>query len=108
MATLSTHVLDTSLGRPAEGVAIVLTAADGAELGSGTTNSDGRIAQIGPAELAAGDYTLTFDTGGYYRATGQQGFYPSAAVTFTVAEGGAHYHVPLVINPWSYSTYRGS
>ena len=108
MATLSTHVLDTSLGRPAEGVSIVLTTVDGQELGSGATNSDGRIGQIGPEDLAAGDYTLTFDTGAYYRATGQEGFYPSAAVTFTVAEGGGHYHVPLVINPWAYSTYRGS
>ncbi|MDO5739656.1 MAG: hydroxyisourate hydrolase [Ornithinimicrobium sp.] len=108
MATLSTHVLDTSLGRPAEGVAIVLTTVAGEELGSGATNADGRIGRIGPEELPAGDYVLTFATGAYYLATGQQGFYPSASVTFTVAEGSEHYHVPLVLNPFAYSTYRGS
>ncbi|MGO0576074.1 hydroxyisourate hydrolase [Ornithinimicrobium panacihumi] len=108
MASLSTHVLDTALGRPAEGVAIVLTDAEGAELGGGSTDADGRIGRIGPEDLAPGDYTLTFATGDYHRATGQEGFYPSAAVTFTVSEGVPHYHVPLVLNPYAYSTYRGS
>lgn len=108
MATLSTHVLDTALGRPAEGVGIVLTAGGGEELGSGATDADGRLGSIGPPTLPAGDYTLTFATGDYHAATGQKGFYPSAAVTFTVVDGDEHYHVPLLLNPYGYSTYRGS
>ncbi|MFX0539839.1 hydroxyisourate hydrolase [Ornithinimicrobium sp. Y1847] len=108
MASLSTHILDTSLGRPAEGVSISLATIEGQELGGGTTDADGRIGQIGPAELEPGDYVLTFATGDYYRASGQEGFYPTASIAFTVAAGEKHYHVPLLLNPWGYSTYRGS
>lgn len=107
MATLSTHVLDTALGRPAEGIEIVLTAG-GAELGRGTTNADGRVQSLGPDDLGPGDYVLTFGTGDYHRATGQQGFYPRVSISFTVTEGGGHYHVPLILQPFGYSTYRGS
>ena len=107
MATLSTHVLDTALGRPARGVRVWLTNVDGAPLGEGTTDADGRVARLGPQLLPPGDYVLTFDTGGYHAATGQQGFYPSVSVTFTVASA-EHHHVPLLLNPFGYSTYRGS
>lgn len=106
MATLSTHVLDTSLGRPAQGVAVTLTSASGEVLGRGTTDADGRVSPLGP-DLAAGEHVLTFATGDYHAATGQEGFYPSVAVTFTVGEE-RHYHVPLLLNPYGYSTYRGS
>ena len=108
MGTLSTHVLDTTRGAPAAGLAISLTAADGSALGSGVTDGDGRVGALGPDRLPAGDYTLTFDTGGYFTASGVTGFYPSVAITFTVADAEAHYHVPLLLNPYGYSTYRGS
>ena len=60
------------------------------------------------ADLSAGSYRITFDTGGYFAATGQQGFYPEVAVTFVVTEAGARHHVPLLLSPFAYSTYRGS
>lgn len=107
MATLSTHVLDTALGRPAAGVEITLATADGELLGGGTTDADGRVKPIGPASLAAGDYVLTFATGDYHAATGQEGFYPRVSVAFSVV-ADQHYHVPLLLNPYGYSTYRGS
>ena len=107
MGTLSTHVLDTAIGRPAEGLEIVLTQS-GEELGRGTTNADGRVGVIGPEQLAPGDYVLTFDTAGYFRASGQVGFYPTVSITFTIVEGAGHYHVPLLLQPYGYATYRGS
>ncbi|SOC58047.1 hydroxyisourate hydrolase [Ornithinimicrobium cerasi] len=106
MATLSTHVLDTALGRPAAGVAVTLTTPAGDRLDGGVTDADGRVGAVGP-DLRPGTYVLTFATGDYHRATGQEGFYPSVAVAFTVG-GAEHYHVPLLLNPYGYSTYRGS
>ena len=107
MATLSTHVLDTSLGRPAAGIGVGLLSGSGEDLGSGVTDSDGRIASIGPARLDPGDYRLRFDTGAYFRAAGVDAFYPEVTVAFTVG-GDEHFHVPLLLNPYGYSTYRGS
>ena len=108
MGTLSTHVLDTSRGCPAEGVAVQLFAlASPDPLGEGVTNADGRVPDIGPERLEPGDYRLRFDTAAYFSATGSEGFYPEVVVAFTVAEG-QHYHVPLLLNPYGYSTYRGS
>lgn len=106
MATLSTHVLDTALGRPAEGVAVTLTTPDGDLLDEARTDADGRARPIG-AELQPGVYVLRFATGDYHAATGQQGFYPRVEITFSVGDS-AHYHVPLLLNPYGYSTYRGS
>lgn len=108
MGTLSTHVLDTSAGRPAEGVPVQLRSADGSLVGEGRTDADGRVASIGPDRLEAGDYSLRFDTAAWFTAAGTTGFYPEVTITFTVAEGGEHYHVPLLLNPFGYSTYRGS
>jgi 5-hydroxyisourate hydrolase len=108
MGTLSTHVLDTSRGAPAEGVAVQLLPLASSELlGEGVTNADGRVPAIGPERLEPGDYRLRFDTGGYFAATGAEAFYPEVVVAFSVAEG-QHYHVPLLLNPFGYSTYRGS
>lgn len=117
---LTTHVLDAATGAPAEGVAVVLAAASGgsvvAETGGaiiahGTTDADGRAA-LGPEQLPAGDYTLTFLTGAYFAALEVETFYPFVTVTFTVevADDGSsrHYHVPLLLSPFAYSTYRGS
>ena len=101
MATLSTHVLDTATGRPAAGIAVRLEARDGDVLDQGRTDDDGRIASLG-GELALGAYVLRFDTGAYV-----SGFYPEVVVVFTVADD-RHHHVPLLLSPYGYSTYRGS
>lgn len=106
MASLSTHVLDTSLGRPAAGIRVTLSASGG-ELGGGVTDADGRIASFGVGDLAAGDYRLRFDTGAYFTGLSTPGFYPEVVVTFVV-EDDEHYHVPLLLNPHGYTTYRGS
>ncbi|MGI8531482.1 MAG: hydroxyisourate hydrolase [Geodermatophilaceae bacterium] len=110
MSSLSTHVLDAGTGTPAGGVAVTLTRLEGAgwaELGSAVTDDDGRVAALAPGGLAAGSYRLSFDTGSYFAARGQVGFYPEVTVTFTV-DSDRHYHVPLLLSPFAYSTYRGS
>ncbi len=107
---ISTHVLDTSTGRPAAGIPVslqVLGEMDWRELGAGTTDSDGRVSDLGPDTLAAGDYRLEFSTGAHFAAAGTPSFFPSVTVEFRIAEEG-HYHVPLLISPFAYSTYRGS
>jgi 5-hydroxyisourate hydrolase len=113
MSTLSTHVLDTSLGRPAAGVAVTLERLSerGAPTlaGFGRTDGDGRLRDLPPAGqmLANGEYRLRFDTTAYFAESGRESFYPSVAVDFRVT-GEAHYHVPLLLSPYGYSTYRGS
>lgn len=107
MATLSTHVLDTSLGRPAAGVGVSLESESGADLGAGVTDADGRVSSLGPQRLDAGHYRLRFDSGAYFAAAGVEGFYPEVVVAFTVA-GDDHFHVPLLLSPFGFSTYRGS
>ena len=108
MGTLSTHVLDTSLGRPAAGIGVVLENLDGQGIGDGVTDGDGRVGSIGPEVLEAGDYRLRFASGGYFAAQGTSAFYPEVVVVFTVADPSQHYHVPVLLNPYGYSTYRGS
>jgi 5-hydroxyisourate hydrolase len=106
MASLSTHVLDTSAGRPAEGVRVSLEAADGTLLATGTTDADGRVGDLS-ADLASGEHRIRFDTGAWFAGHGVAAFYPEVVVAFTVDED-EHYHVPLLLNPFGYSTYRGS
>jgi 5-hydroxyisourate hydrolase len=113
MSAITTHVLDTARGRPAAGVAIVLErVAEGAAttIGRGVTDADGRLRDLLPAgaPLDAGTYRLGFDTGGYFAAQGVESFYPEVAIVFLVKSGGEHYHVPLLLSPFGYSTYRGS
>ena len=103
--SLSTHVLDTSAGHPAVGVAITLHDAAGDRLDEGATDDDGRVARIGPDPLEPGEYRLEFDTGGYL---GGAGFYPRVSIWFTVTATDRHHHVPLLLNPFGYATYRGS
>jgi 5-hydroxyisourate hydrolase len=103
MPTLSTHVLDTARGRPAAGVPVHLLDASGDELADAVTDDDGRVASFGD-DLPAGVYTLRFSVGTYQ----PDGFYPEVSVTFSVAEDETHYHVPLLLSPFGYSTYRGS
>jgi 5-hydroxyisourate hydrolase len=98
MATLSTHVLDTALGRPAAGVVVRLESRSGDALDLGTTDADGRIGSLG-GELGLGEYVLRFDTAG--------AFFPEVVIVFTVADE-RHHHVPLLLSPYGYSTYRGS
>jgi len=110
MSQLTTHVLDTALGRPAVGVPVTLAAFTGGgwvELGSGVTDDDGRARTLGPDSVPAGRYRFTFDTATYFAATGQAAFHPEVLVVFDVVDAN-HYHVPLLLSPFAYSTYRGS
>ena len=109
---ITTHALDTRLGRPASGLSISLSKLiDGAwvELASGITNSDGRITDLlKPGSLIPGVYQMRFDTGSYHSALEVTGFYPEALITFEVVNVDEHYHIPLLVSPFGYSTYRGS
>lgn len=105
--SISTHVLDAALGRPAAGVAVVLEH-PGGERTTGVTDDDGRVAALTPGALPGGVYRVRFDTGAYFAATGQQGFYPEVVVAVTIEADRAHTHVPLLLSPFAYSTYRGS
>ncbi|NEM91430.1 hydroxyisourate hydrolase [Galbitalea soli] len=108
MSQLTTHVLDASLGRPASGVPVVLYTGSGEVLAGAATNADGRVPELGPDQLAPGEYRLVFDTSAYFASVGQTGFYPRVTIDFEVTEAEAHYHVPLLLSPFAYSTYRGS
>jgi 5-hydroxyisourate hydrolase len=110
---LTTHVLDTRLGQPAAGVAVCLeqraSAGDWLLLARKFTNDDGRISDLlREGELAAAIYRLRFDTGAYFAAQGVEHFYPEIAVEFEVTDLARHHHVPLLLSPFGYSTYRGS
>ncbi|MFR9752914.1 hydroxyisourate hydrolase [Nocardia sp. 004] len=105
MSTLSTHVLDAVLGMPAVGVAVTLYR-QAERLGSGQTDTDGRIGSLGEA-LEPGTYRLVFDTGAYFARLEVEAFYPEVAITFVITEQ-RHYHVPVLLSPFAFSTYRGS
>ena len=112
--SLSTHVLDASLGRPAQGVPIQLKRSDGTAappIFTTSTDPDGRYRHQEAGKdvpLAAGIYDLTFDTAAYFAASGQTGFYPRVTVTFEITDPTMHHHVPLLLSPFAFSTYRGS
>jgi 5-hydroxyisourate hydrolase len=111
VSAITTHVLDTARGRPAAGIDVVLERASATgwdAVGRGTTDADGRLRDLLPAGApAAGRYRLTFDTGAYFAAAGERAFYPEVVVVFAV-DGDEHHHVPLLLSPFGYSTYRGS
>jgi len=113
MSQITTHVLDTSLGLPAEGISIVLEKSVNDEkwdkIADGITNKDGRITELLPLDtiLEPGDYRLVFNTGAYFRKEGVQGFYPYVYVVFEIIDEN-YYHIPLLLSPYGYSTYRGS
>ena len=107
MSRVSTHILDTSLGRPAPGVTVELSSGSVA-LASGVTDADGRVSELWNGDLDAGVYRLQFGVGDYFRETGRQSFYPSVVIDFSIVDGEQHYHVPLLLSPFGYSTYRGS
>ena len=110
-SAITTHVLDTALGRPAAGVPVRLSRIDPDEsavvLADAITDDDGRVTDLGPDQVPAGTYQLRFGTAAYYAATGQECFYPQVTVTFAVTDR-RHHHVPLLLSPFAYSTYRGS
>ena len=113
MSGITTHVLDTARGWPAAGVPVSLESrSEGGwvTLGRGRTDADGRLRDLLPADfrLSEGDYRLTFDAGAYFEAQGAEGFYAEVTVAFVVRDAAAHYHVPLLLSPYGYSTYRGS
>lgn len=105
--SLSTHVLDAVSGRPAVGVPVTLLDADHDVLASAATDDDGRIGLLADT-LAAGIYRLRFDTATYFAANGVDAFYPEIVIAFEITDGSAKYHVPVLLSPFAYSTYRGS
>ncbi|KAB1656744.1 hydroxyisourate hydrolase [Pseudoclavibacter chungangensis] len=108
MSHVTTHILDAALGRPAADVAIVLETSSGERIVSARTDADGRVKDLGPDRLEAGDYRLRFEVAEYFARTGTDTFYPVVTIDFTIADVEQHYHVPLLISPFAFSTYRGS
>lgn len=111
--SITTHVLDTSAGSPAAGVPVRLEMRRGdawEPIGYGTTDDDGRLRDLLPDGQASGPatYRMRFDTASYFAARGVRGFYPEVTIEFEVIDAGEHYHVPLLLSPFGYSTYRGS
>ncbi len=113
MSQITTHVLDTAVGKPAEGIQISLQQPDGdkgwEDLATGITNADGRIADLLKPDrtLAPGIYRMFFQTKPYFDGRGIKTFYPFIPIIFEVTDT-SHYHIPLLLNPFGYSTYRGS
>jgi 5-hydroxyisourate hydrolase len=105
VSLVTTHVLDTATGRPAKGIAVRFETAEGKPIADGRTDDDGRVRDLGPETLDPGAYRLVFDTGAYL---GPDAFFPEVALTFRISDGTAHHHVPLLLSPFAYSTYRGS
>jgi 5-hydroxyisourate hydrolase len=109
---ITTHVLDTALGRPGKGIAIELEREDSGVwhlIGGGVTDDDGRLRTLTPAgPVQPATYRIRFQTAAYFAAQNTQGFFPVVEIQFTVVDGNAHYHVPLLLSPYGYSTYRGS
>lgn len=110
---ITTHILDISIGKPAAGIRVSLARVDNARrvpVGSGTTDAEGRLRDLVPkaAKVNAGVFELTFETGTYFRARGVEPFHPQVTVTVEITDPAQHYHVPLLVSPYGYTTYRGS
>jgi 5-hydroxyisourate hydrolase len=114
MSAITTHILDVSSGSPARGVLVRLERQTDDVvwelIGSGVTDEDGRVRDLLDADtgLKAGNYRLTFETGAYFQKQQIEGFYPQVTVAFNIRNTAQHYHVPLLLSPFGYSTYRGS
>ena len=112
MSGITSHVLDTSLGKPASGIEIALERvgddSDWQPVGSGTTDDDGRCPGLTGGNIEAGHYRINFMVADYFKRQGVSAFYPVVRIEFTVSDAQQHYHVPLLLNPFGYSTYRGS
>ena len=110
MSSLSTHVLDAVRGEPAVGVGVEVHRSTGggwSAVGGGSTDADGRIPGLVTGKVTAGDYRIAFATGDYFEALGVDHFYPEVVISFRVTDD-RHYHVPLLLSPYAFSTYRGS
>lgn len=112
MSQITTHILDTSKGSPASGINVILFQQENnawKEIGNGTTNTDGRVSDLlnSDIKLPSGNYKLKFDTKKYFDISATASFYPFVEIVFEI-KSDAHYHVPLLLNPFGYSTYRGS
>ncbi|BEI80029.1 hypothetical protein CcaverHIS002_0105580 [Cutaneotrichosporon cavernicola] len=110
---ITCHILDSSVGKPAEGVKVELCQINGAQvqvLATGNTDVDGRVTTLlkPTTQLQAGVYKMRFEVGEYFQSQGVQTFYPYVEITFNLANPGQHYHIPLLLSPFSYTTYRGS
>lgn len=112
MSGITTHVLDTGKGRPAKGMSLKLQYFSHHEefidLNTKVTNDDGRVPDLLTTPLKTGVYRLIFETGEYYKSQGEKCFYPEATIVFNIEDETQHYHVPLLISGFGYSTYRGS
>jgi 5-hydroxyisourate hydrolase len=111
VSTVSTHVLDSATGRPAAGMRVGLETAEAGAwraVGQGVTDADGRLKNWGEATVGRGSYRLVFDTGTWFADLDRACFYPEVIITFTVNDDGSHFHVPLLLAAYAYSTYRGS
>ena len=113
MSPITTHVLDTHTGQPGRGMPLALSrrGADGhyVVLASGVTNDDGRVRELlAPGTLTPGVYQMRFDTAAYFARHGTKGFYPEAVICFEIEDTDQHYHIPLLLSPFGYTTYRGS
>jgi 5-hydroxyisourate hydrolase len=110
-SAITTHVLDTSIGRPAANVAARLeriTETETVKVGMSATNADGRITDLLDVPLDLGRYRITFDTASYFAERGVPCFFPEVAILFEVTDTAQHHHVPLLLSPFGYSTYRGT
>ena len=109
MSPITTHVLDTAKGCPAEGIAVTLEYMESPKnwinIAAGSTNEDGRIMDWMQGDIQEGEYRISFDTNDYHDGAG---FFPSVTINFRIEQSGGHYHVPLLLSPFSFSTYRGS
>lgn len=118
MSYVSTHVLDAAAGRAAAGIRVRLDhrasiggrgeTSEWRSIDQGVTDADGRVGALGPDQLPPGTYRITFATGEYFETQGTPAFYPEVQISFTTAPGETHYHVPLLLSPFAYSTYRGT
>lgn len=108
---ISTHILDTTRGRPAAEVAVTLERDEGGAwtaVGRGATDADGRVKGLLEGQPPVGTYRISFAVADYFARLGTEAFYPAVSITFLVRSASEHYHVPLLLNPFGYSTYRGS
>jgi 5-hydroxyisourate hydrolase len=114
MSKITTHILDVSRGSPARGVPVFLEFETSIftwqMIGKGVTDEDGRLRNLLASDfsLQPGNYKIRFNTGAYFSAHNIQGFYPEVSIVFTIRDAAQHYHVPLLLSPFGYSTYRGS
>ncbi|MFN3540126.1 MAG: hydroxyisourate hydrolase [Rhodococcus sp. (in: high G+C Gram-positive bacteria)] len=105
---VTAHVLDAGRGVPAHGVSIVLADHHGTPVADAITDEQGRVSSLGPAVLEPGIYRLTFATGAYFASRHTESFHPEVVVTFEITAPDQHYHIPLLLSPFAFTTYRGS